>query len=141
MYTPKVMAYVIFLFIGSASLAQNATNSGSTINHDHAAVQHVYGTEWVNNNPTIVAAIEQCLNERISYVQEPLTATDKYPVLSSFPLLNRYNSEIEAIDYASFSPDTFQPLTYSLPFFSDMKQVIRVDGTNYLIVIDPISRK
>jgi hypothetical protein len=75
------------------------------------------------------------------YLTEPLTVNDKYPLLSSFPLMNRYNSSIVAIDYSQFNPATFVPITYNLPFFSDQTQVIRVDGTDYIIVIDPIVTK
>jgi hypothetical protein len=82
--------------------------------------------------------LENCFTNRMNYLIEPLTANDKYPLLSSFPLMNRNNSAIVEINYSQFSPETFIPITYNLPFFSDQKQVVRVDGTDYIIVIEPI---
>lgn len=102
------------------------------------AITSVYGDDWVANNQDAVKALEDCFTNRMKYLVEPLTANDKYPLLSSFPLMNRNNPTIMAINYSQFDPATFIPITYNLPFFSDQKQVIRVDGTNYIIVIDPI---
>lgn len=98
----------------------------------------VYGETWIANNPEAVAALEDCFANRISYLIETLTENDKYPLLSSFPLMNRYNPGIVAINYSQFDPNTFSPITYNLPFFSSQTQVVRVDGTDYIIVIEPI---
>jgi hypothetical protein len=106
--------------------------------HYLPSITSVYGDVWVANNQDAVAALEDCFTNRMKYLIEPLTSDDKYPLLSSFPLMNRYNPTIVAIDYSQFDPATFKPVIYNLPFFSDRKQVIRVDGTNYIIVIDPI---
>ncbi|WP_341905022.1 MULTISPECIES: hypothetical protein [Fluviicola] len=105
------------------------------------AITSVYGDTWVANNSEAVIALENCFTNRMKYQIEPLTVNDKYPLLSSFPLMNRYNPTIVAINYSQFNPETFIPITYNLPFFSDQKQVIRVDGTDYIIVIDPILTK
>jgi hypothetical protein len=102
------------------------------------AITSVYGDTWVSNNQEAVAALENCFSNRMHYLIEPLTGNDKYPLLSSYPLMNKYNPAIVAVDYTHFDPLTFSPITYCLPFFSDRTQVIRVDGTNYIIVIDPI---
>jgi hypothetical protein len=102
------------------------------------AITSVYGDDWVANNQDAVTALEDCFANRVKYLVEPLTANDKYPLLSSFPLMNRYNPTVVVINYSQFDPATFIPITYNLPFFSDQKQVIRVDGTNYIIVIEPI---
>jgi hypothetical protein len=99
----------------------------------------VYGDAWVSDNPDAVNALENCFVNRISYLTEPLAANGKYPLLSSFPLMNKNNPAIVAIDYSQFNPSTFIPIHYNLPFFSDLKQVIRVDGTDYIIVIEPIT--
>jgi hypothetical protein len=107
--------------------------------HPHLpAITSVYGNEWVSNNPEAVTALEYCFSNRMRYLTELLTPNDKYPLLSSFPLMNKNNPSIVAIDYSQFDPHTFSPITYNLPFFSDQTQVIRVDGTDYILVIDPI---
>lgn len=109
--------------------------------HPHlSAITSVYGETWVSNNPEAVSALEACFSNRMKYLLEPLTENDKYPLLSSFPLMNKNNPAIEAINYSAFNPATFIPITYNLPFFSNQQQVIRVDGTDYLILIDPITQ-
>ncbi|WP_343636434.1 hypothetical protein [Fluviicola sp.] len=101
-------------------------------------IKAVYGEVWVSENPDAVNVLEDCFINRMRYLIEPLTENDKYPLLSSFPVMNKFNPAISAIDYSQFNPSTFVPITYNLPFFSDQTQVVRVDGTNYIIVIDPV---
>lgn len=102
-------------------------------------ITSVYGEAWVSQNQDAVTALGNCFTNRMKYLVEPLAENDKYPLLSSFPLMNKFNPAITAIDYDQFNPSTFMPLTYNLPFFSDQTQVIRVDGTDYIIVIDPVN--
>lgn len=102
------------------------------------AIKSVYGETWVADNPEAVSVLQDCFLHRMSYVIEPLQPTDKYPLLSSFPLMNKNNPAIVAMDYSQFNPLTFTPITYCLPFFSDQTQVIRVDGTDYIIIIEPV---
>ena len=111
-----------------------------TNSHDfESQIRMVYGDEWMAINPAAVDFLENCLFSRITYKQEVLTPDDKYPLLSSFPLMNKNNPQVTAINYADFDPESFIPVTYNLPFYSTTTQVIRVDGTNYIIVIDPIN--
>jgi hypothetical protein len=105
------------------------------------AMKSVYGETWVADNPEAVSVLKACFLHRMRYVNEPLTAYDKYPLLSSFPLMNRHNPLIVEIDYSQFNPQTFTPIIYSLPFFSDQTQVIRVDGTDYIIIIEPVKTR
>jgi len=122
-----------------ASAQTQLLSSESAVLQNHLPeLISVYGEAWVADNPDAVTALENCFNNRIHYQFELLTANDKYPLLSSFPLMNKVNPAITAINYSQFNPGTFIPITYNLPFFSDLKQVIRVDGTDYIIVIDPI---
>lgn len=141
------MNYILtttFACVLCALMSNYASGQDQTISHlpkFHQylpAITSVYGDVWVANNQDAVSALEECFTNRMKYLIEPLTQNDKYPLLSSFPLMNRYNPTIVAINYSQFDPATFIPITYNLPFFSDQKQVIRVDGTNYIIVIDPI---
>ena len=105
----------------------------------HQQIRMVYGEDWMDAHPDLVSVIETCLDTRISYLEEQLTPDDKYPLLSSFPLMNKVNPAITEIDYSGFSPGTFNPLIYSLPYFDNKTNVIRVDGTNYIIVIEPVN--
>lgn len=116
------------------------TGQATAETQEHQYIAAIYGEEWMNNNPEVVKELKVYILERVAYLQEPLTADDKYPLLSSFPLMNKNNPEIVAIDYAAFDPNTFNPLSYSLPFFSPLTNVIRVDNTDYIIVIQPANQ-
>lgn len=133
------LACALCVFVTNYVVGQDQAISHLPKFHQYLpAIKSVYGDTWVANNQDAVTALEDCFTNRMKYLVEPLTANDKYPLLSSFPLMNRYNPTIVAINYSQFDPASFIPITYNLPFFSDLKQVIRVDGTNYIIVIDPI---
>lgn len=107
---------------------------------DHHELVAVFGQDWVSNNPVMVDALDNCKLTRISYLQESITENNKYPLLSTFPLMNKHNPGVVAIDYATFDPQTFNPFTYDFEFLSDRTQVIRVDGTPWIIVIQSLKR-
>lgn len=129
----------VFFFNKASCQNQAAPPQISDFQSHRSQITAVYGEAWVSDNPDAVNALEDCFINRISYLTEPLAVNGKYPLLSSFPLMNKNNPAIVAIDYSQFNPSTFIPIHYNLPFFSDLKQVIRVDGTDYIIVIDPIT--
>lgn len=134
---------LLILFFCGNSFAQTSAQKELTIEQSQLynnQIQSVYGDEWMNVNKEAVSALKFCFSNRISYLSELLTTGDKYPLLSSFPLMNKLNPEIVAINYAQFNPNTFVPIHYNLPFFSNKKEVIRVDGTNYIIVIEPANK-
>ena len=136
--TLALIACLIFLNNASCQV-QAAPQEIAGVESLRFHITTVYGEAWVSNNPDAVNALEDCFVNRISYLTEPLASNGKYPLLSSFPLMNKNNPAIVAIDYSQFNPSTFIPIHYNLPFFSDLKQVIRVDGTDYIIVIEPIT--
>jgi hypothetical protein len=125
----------------SHAFCQEQVQSDLVTDFHLSAIRSVYGDAWVADNPEAVSVLKDCFLERMKYVNEPLTATDKYPLLSSFPLMNKNNPAIVEIDYSQFDPLTFTPIIYCLPFFSDQTQVIRVDGTDYIIIIEPVKTR
>lgn len=101
-------------------------------------ITEVYGSrvsEMRVQNPGWINSMEILLNKRIRYEKSAWTAGEKYPRLSEFQLLNHYNPELKRDD--SFDPATFNPLKYDLEFFSARTMVYRIDGSNYLLVIEP----
>jgi hypothetical protein len=100
-------------------------------------IQEVYGAfaqQEVYNNPTRLSYITDVIVNRVKIVESPVT-NDKYPKLSSIPLLNKYNS---ALTYdAVFNPDAFNPIKYNFNFYTNANMVYRVDNTNYIIIIEP----
>ena len=129
----------LFFFHNASGQDQLAPDQLTDFQSHRSQIIAVYGETWVSENPDAVNALEDCFIHRISYLTEPLAVNGKYPLLSSFPLMNKNNPAIVAIDYSQFNPLTFSPIHYNLPFFSKLKQVIRVDGTDYIIVIEPIT--
>jgi len=125
----------------SRAFSQEQIHSDLATDIHLTAIKSVYGETWVVNNPEAVSTLEHCFLHRMKYVNEPLTATDKYPLLSSFPLMNKNNPSIVEMNYSQFNPQTFTPIIYCLPFFSDQTQVIRVDGTDYIIIIEPVKTR
>lgn len=101
-------------------------------------IVEVYGSrasELQVQNPGWVSSMEKLLNERISYVQSPQTGDEKYRKLSEFALLNHDNPDLKRDQ--GFDPATFNPLKYDLNFFSKGTMVYRIDGTSFLLVIEP----
>lgn len=103
-------------------------------------VAYVHGNDFVLNNPTLVTALGEVMRHRIVYSISVQTQDEKYPLLSSFPLMAKANPAIQGADFANFNLGTFNPLVYNLEFFSDKIQVMRIDNTNYIMVINPIVR-
>lgn len=133
--TLRGITLVVSTIIASSAFCQEAMPATAVANNDHSKLITVYGQAWINSNPGMVQALEECYNSRIIYEQVELTEGDKYPLLSSFPLFNKFNPKIEPIVYSEFNPQTFNPFIYNIEFLSDRTQIIRVDGTNWVIII------
>lgn len=104
-------------------------------------ITYVRGNDFVSNNPTLITAFGKVMTERIEYQVVTQSQDEKYPLLSSFPLMTKVNPTVQGADFANFNVSTFNPMVYNLDFFSDKIQVIRIDNTNYIMVIHPITRK
>jgi len=103
-------------------------------------IAYVRGNDFVLNNPTLVTAFGQVMTERVEYQVSNQGQYEKYPLLSTFPLMNKVNAAVQGADFSNFNLNAFNPLAYNLDFFSDKTQVIRIDNTNYIMVIHPIKR-
>lgn len=103
----------------------------------HECINAIYSAEYLENASSLRPALLDLLKNRVSYVEEPVRADDKYPLLSSLPLMNKFNTAIQPHDPALFNVQTFNPLIYSWNFFDNRIQVYRIDGTDYLLVVQP----
>lgn len=99
-------------------------------------VSTVYGNDFVFNNPTLVTSFGKLLTQRIEYRVAPQTPDEKHPLLSSFPLMNKHNQDITPVNSETFSLEQFNPLTYNFGFFNDRTVIIRIDGTDYLMIVN-----
>ena len=124
---------VLFTFLSSEqSIAQEI----------NPKIQEVYGnmTEQIaQNEPDRIKALNDLLENRIKIVNSPIVGDDKYTKLSSVPLLNKYNPNLERDK--DFDTENFNALKYNMNFFTTQTQVYRVDNTDYLIVIKPQTLK
>jgi len=101
-------------------------------------IQEVYGSklqELVINEPEHLSRLNDLLDNRIKIIESDVSPLEKYTKLSQVTLLNKYNPSL--IRDAVFNPLVFNPLKYDFNFFPKSTVVYRVDGTNYLIVINP----
>ena len=89
--------------------------------------------EIVQNDPERIKVYNDLLENRIKIIESPVVGEDKYAKLSTVPLANKYNPAMQR-DIV-FDPATFNPLKYSMNFFTSQTQIYRVDNTDYLIVI------
>jgi hypothetical protein len=100
-------------------------------------VAYVYGNDFVLSYPALVTAYGKLMTNRIEYQISDQDENEKYPLLSSFSLITKNNPGVSPVDPATFSVETFNPLTYDFGFFSDKTLVVRIDGTNYLMIVKP----
>ena len=89
--------------------------------------------EYFTANPGVLSAYNDLLLNRVSIIVSPVVGDDKYPKISSIPLLNKYNPNLKRD--ITFDPLTFNVLKYSLNFFTNTTSVYRIDNTDYLIII------
>lgn len=103
-------------------------------------VTAVYGNDFLAQNPSLIPSLGELLTERITFTLTPQNADEKYPALSSYPLMNKINPALHGADFEDFDLQAFNPLAYKFDFFSDRTLVMRIDNTDYLMIVNPISR-
>lgn len=104
-------------------------------------ISEVYGTYWneiVSQDNQRESVIIDLLENRVDITEVPYEEGEKYILLSSVPLFNKYNNELKRDD--KFVLESFNILKYDIPFFSSLYQMYRIDGTNYVIIIKPQNR-
>ena len=74
---------------------------------------------------------------RFHIEHHPEYAGKKFKKLSEVALFNKYNQALTRDDV--LDPKVFNPLKYRFPTASKNKEVFRFDGTDFLLVIQPIN--
>jgi len=100
-------------------------------------VAYVYGSDFVLNYPALVTVYGKLMTDRIEYQTTVQDQNEKFPLLSSFSLITKNNPGITPVNPVTFSLETFNPLIYDFGFFRDKTLVVRIDGTNYLMIVKP----
>jgi hypothetical protein len=129
------MKYLFYSFFTFALIAL-ANISDANAQQVNAKIQEVYGDktqEIAQNDPERIKFLNDLWDNRIKIIESPIVGEDKYTKLSSVPLLNKYNTNLKRD--LIFDPANFNPLKYSMNFFTSEVQIYRVDNTDYLIVI------
>ena len=119
-----------FGFVALSFLTLSFQVKAQQINEKIQEVYGAYAQQEVYNNPARISYITDIIVNRVKIVESPVTTNDKYPKLSSIPLLNKYNP---GLTYdAVFNPDNFNPIKYNFNFYTHSNMVYRVDNTNYI---------
>jgi hypothetical protein len=127
---------LILLQFSTFSYGQTTTQQ-LTSEQIASRVAYVYGNDFVLNYPALVTTYGKLMTDRIEYQFSVQDDTEKFPLLSSFSLITKNNPEVAPVNSETFSLETFNPLTYDFGFFRDKTLVVRIDGTNYLMIVKP----
>lgn len=95
-----------------------------------------YSDELVFNSTTGRLSMITGFLERFEIAHRPEYAGKKFKLLSTVALNNKYNQAL-ARD-AAINPQTFNPLKYRFAMSSQNIQLFRVDGTDFIIIIQPV---
>lgn len=85
--------------------------------------------------PAYMGDIREMLS-RVEIRTEAVQPQENYDVLSNLILKNKCNPSLSS-DVNNFNPDNFNPLKYFFNFYPKETVKYRVDGTQYVIVIQP----
>lgn len=116
----------------------NKLDLNKSESHADKCIQELFGNElayFKSIDPQRITFFKNVVQNRVSLLKENNTTNDKYPKLSSIVLFDKYNSNIK--HEAVFDASTFNVIKYKINFFSNETQVIRIDNTDYLLVISP----
>lgn len=130
---------LIFLFVGVSCFGQPIEVAKYSKEQVNNFIQEVFADQsevLVFKSTSGREALIISFFERFHIINKPNNKGKQYPLLSSIPLLNKYNANLSRD--AVVNPTTFNPLKYALPMASKKKEIFRVDGTDYLIIIEPV---
>lgn len=130
-----LLALPVLLCLLSFESPNTALYSKSQIDQFIREVFFDQAETLVFNNPMRLDLIEDFL-ARVEVRHAPEYAGKKFNLLSKVALQNKYNPNL--VREAIFNPETFNPLKYRLPMTSKEREVVRVDETDYLIIIQPL---
>lgn len=133
---------LLLLFFSMQPIFSQSNSNGLELNksdaHADKCVKEFFGQELAHFktiDPDRITYFKNVVQNRVSLVFEKNSKSDKYPKLSSIPLFNKYNPTLSRDE--KFDATTFNILKYKISFFSNDPQVIRIDNSDYLIIIAP----
>jgi len=120
-------SFLVFLIIQFAGLAANGQKTAAD-----ARISEVYVTYVKDLNPEQLAWIHNQLS-RSEIRKDAFSKEEKYPLLSSIALVNKYNPQIAKDDFSK--PLEINPIKYQINFMDTKDQSFRIDGTDYVLFI------
>ena len=117
----------------------NSNTKASLNNAELVKIKEVYGASLnteILDRPARVLAIKEILRNRV--ILREITDPNKQkpcPKLSEIPLFDEFVSNLKRD--VVFNPNSFNPLKYDFKYHKPGFQLIRVDNTNYFIIIKP----
>lgn len=96
----------------------------------------VYGDDAekeVLSRPQRLKDIKHLLRNRIEFKMLPEGNLKPFRLLSEIPLFNFYVTTLKR-DLV-FNPENFNPLKYNIEYFSTIGTTIKIDNTNYYLII------
>jgi len=141
-----IIVFAFSLLKGNSQIVKNKSTQPIVFNENTFSeftpreikmLNTVYGKMLKNEIldwPTRVLAMKEILRNRVEVIQ--LTDPRHHkpcPMLSEIPLFNVFNDSLKRD--LSFNPMKFNPLKYNFKFHSADTQLIRVDNSDYFIII------
>lgn len=135
------VSFIFTLLLSPQLIGQTATPDPSNFDRFLSEVYTGKGKKLVKPDTRRYTFMKEFYNERLSYVKsdsKKLELSD-FTKLSQIDLYNTYNKGLVR-DGSSFNPQSFNPFKYALNFYGFERQLVHVDGTDYIIVIEPQKR-
>ena len=149
----RFLLVLFCVILSSVSYAQNPSyknqgpqpisfksNTKALLNNaELAKLKEVYGADLkseILDRPARVLTIKEILRNRV--IVREITDPNKQkpcPKLSEIPLFDAFVSTLKRD--VVFNPKSFNPLKYDFKYHKPGFQLIRVDNTNYFIIIKP----
>ena len=124
---------------GPQPISFKSNTKASLNNAELAKLKEVYGAALkteILDRPARVLTIKEILRNRV--IVREITDPNKQkpcPKLSEIPLFDAFVSTLKRD--VVFNPKSFNPLKYDFKYHKPGFQLIRVDNTNYFIIIKP----
>ena len=124
---------------GPQPISFKSNTKASLNNAELAKLKEVYGADLkseILDRPARVLTIKEILRNRV--IVREITDPNKQkpcPKLSEIPLFDAFVSTLKRD--VVFNPKSFNPLKYDFKYHKPGFQLIRVDNTNYFIIIKP----
>lgn len=137
----KRVGYIVILFLFGifTTTAQNKSLYSQQQIEQH--IREVFSDQAdvlvYGKSPQRLALISDFF-KRITIKLAPEYRGKGFKLLSSLELLNKYNPNLKR--ETVFNPANFNALKYQFDIASKEKQVYRVDGTDYIIIVSPLNR-